>query len=68
MTPVRPNKEVTGAGVISGVDEGSSQGEEITVEEREQEDEASRRGEEADEVRGKRAPNQPSEKNYRTTW
>ena len=62
MTPVRPNEEDNGTGVINGVDEGSDEGEEKMEEVGEQEDEAARGGEEAEEVRVKRAPNQPSEK------
>ena len=44
------------------VEEGSNQGEEISDEASDQDEESSQAGEEGEEVKVKRAPNQPSEK------
>ena len=68
MTPVRPDEEVTGTGAVNAVDEGSTEGEDAVSDEEEQVGEAGRGGQEAEEVRIKRAPNQPSEKELQDLW
>ena len=62
MAPVRPEEELEGIGAMYRVEEGSNQGEETSEEACDQDEESLQAGEEGEEVKVKRAPNQPSEK------
>ena len=62
MTPVRPKEEDEGIGALDGMEGDSGQEDEGSEGEKEQEHEGEGTGQEGEEVKVRRAPNQPSEK------